>query len=76
MINKINKIKNILIKAIMFLILGIRPILGPPNCCKYIVTCTEYAEIQLKSKPFLQAIWLIIKRVFTCFPFVKSKEVF
>jgi len=55
-----------MIKAILkFLILGLRPLLGPA-VCKYEVGCTQYAINQLEKESLVKAIWLIIKRVISC----------
>lgn len=49
------------------LILSLRPFFGM-RCCRYTITCTQYAEHQLLTQPFWQAIWNIIKRVLSCQP--------
>jgi putative component of membrane protein insertase Oxa1/YidC/SpoIIIJ protein YidD len=51
--------------TLKFLILGLRPLLGPASC-RYEIGCTQYALNQLEEKRLVQAIWLIIKRVFSC----------
>ena len=60
-------------KILIFFIVGLRPLLGPAHC-KYAISCSEYALIQLKTKPLLKAIWLITKRICSCNPFTKPKE--
>lgn len=54
-----------------FLIMGIRPFLGPAHC-KFYPSCTQYALQQLAHKPFISALKLIVKRVFLCNPFTKN----
>lgn len=51
----------------IWLILGIRPLLGPA-ACRYQIGCTKYAIALLKTEPFLKAVWRIIKRVLSCNP--------
>lgn len=60
-------------KIILLFIKGIRPLLGPQGCCKYTITCTEYAEMQLKEKSLIPALWAIFKRVISCNPFTKVR---
>jgi putative component of membrane protein insertase Oxa1/YidC/SpoIIIJ protein YidD len=55
-------------KLLIYLILTLRPLLGPA-CCKFTVSCTQYAILQLKEKPTLPALWAIIKRLLSCNPF-------
>lgn len=62
---------RILNQLLIYLILGLRPLLGPPARCKFTVTCTQYAVLQLKEKPLFPAIWAIIKRLLACNPFTK-----
>jgi len=54
---------------LIFLIVGLRPLLGPPACCRYAVSCTEFAVFQLENEPFFKAIWNISKRLLSCHPF-------
>lgn len=42
-----------------------RPLLGPATC-KYPIGCTQYALEQLNEVPLSQALWNIVKRVFSC----------
>jgi len=63
-----NKIRNLIIKTIIFLIDTIRPTLGPPGCCIYPTTCREYAKAVLQQKFFFIAIPLIIFRIISCNP--------
>jgi len=68
---------NLIAKTIgyilIFLIRGLRPLLGPAHC-KYPISCTDYAEDTLKKESLLKAIWLITKRVLSCNPFMNPKE--
>ena len=57
---------------LIFLIRGLRPLLGPAHC-KYPVSCTNYAEDKLKNKYLFPALLLITKRVLLCNPFVNPK---
>jgi putative component of membrane protein insertase Oxa1/YidC/SpoIIIJ protein YidD len=55
-----------MIKAILrFLILGLRPLLGPARC-KYRVGCTQYTLNQLKKKPLIPALIASTKRILSC----------
>lgn len=62
----ITSFKNYLIYFFIALINIIRPLLGPPGCCRYYITCTRFAEEQLKTQPLLKAIKEIIKRLLSC----------
>lgn len=62
--------KNLLhwLKLILLnLILTLRPFFGM-RCCRYTITCTQYAEYQLHTQPFWLALWQITKRVLSCQP--------
>jgi len=73
---KISNIPRFLAKTIgfilIFMIQGLRPLLGPAHC-KYPISCTKYAVIQLKTKPLFTALWLITKRLISCNPFFDPK---
>ncbi len=69
-----NSSKNYCARFLIFLIKGIRPLLGSPGCCRYTVTCTDFAVQQLQEQPLHKAIWRISKRVLSCNPFCKPKE--
>ena len=61
-----NCMVNLIIKG---LIICIRPLLGPPGCCRFEISCSDYALMQLDDAPFFKAIPAIIKRVLSCNPF-------
>jgi putative component of membrane protein insertase Oxa1/YidC/SpoIIIJ protein YidD len=67
-------ITRLLSRLFIFLIQGIRPLLGGQGCCKYSVTCTQFAINQLKERPLHRALWHICKRVLSCNPFTKPIE--
>jgi putative component of membrane protein insertase Oxa1/YidC/SpoIIIJ protein YidD len=52
------------------LLLGLRPLLGPA-CCKFSVSCTDFAVLKLKEGPFFHALWEIIKRISRCQSFYR-----
>ena len=54
-------------KIIGFLIVGIRPLFGIAHC-KYAVSCTKFAVLQLEQKRLFAALWAIFKRVISCNP--------
>lgn len=58
---------SVMKKILMFLITGIRPLLGPA-ACKFPVGCTQYAIEQLEQKRLFEALWIIIKRLLLCSP--------
>jgi len=58
---------RLLNRAIIFLITGIRPLFGVAHC-KYAVSCTKFATIELQENSLLPALWAIIKRVCSCNP--------
>ena len=45
--------------------------LFPPSC-RYVPTCSEYAMIAFKRFGFWKGLWLSVKRVGRCHPFVKG----
>ena len=60
-----------IIRTILITILiGLRPLLGPA-CCKFSVSCTDFAVLKLKEGPLFHALWEIIKRLSRCQPFYK-----
>lgn len=71
---KKNYAKNYSARFLIFLIRGIRPLLGPPGCCRYTITCTNFAVQQLQEQPLHKALWRIGKRVLSCNPFCKPKQ--
>ena len=62
------KLRKIPGKIIYFLIIVMRPMLGPSHVCIYPVTCTNYAREQLQTKSLFIAIPLIVLRVLSCNP--------
>jgi putative component of membrane protein insertase Oxa1/YidC/SpoIIIJ protein YidD len=58
---------SLLNKAVIFLIVGLRPLFGTAHC-KYAVSCTKFATMQLQDNSLLPAIWAIVKRVLSCNP--------
>ncbi|MBS0635270.1 MAG: membrane protein insertion efficiency factor YidD [Verrucomicrobia bacterium] len=46
--------------------LCISPLVG--SCCRFEVTCSEYALKAFHELPFFQALWLTIKRIVKCNP--------
>jgi len=55
-------------RLLIFIITGLRPLFGFAQC-RYTVTCTQFALMQLKEKKMIPAIWAIIKRILSCNPF-------
>lgn len=55
-------------RLIMGCISVVRALLGPQGVCRYTITCTQYAEQQLKDMPLYKAIPNIIHRVLSCNP--------
>ncbi len=54
----------------MFVLRGTRPLLGNTHC-RYPLSCTHYALLQLKDQPLITALLRIIKRVLLCNPLYK-----
>lgn len=55
-----------------------RPILGSRGCCRYVVSCTDYAiillqDVQQFGTGIIHALNLIVKRVLSCHPFTRNK---
>lgn len=72
MMHYLGRAMSCLIREIfIFLIVGLRPLLGPPANCRYAFSCTDYAVFQLENEPFFKAIWNISKRLLSCHPFHK-----
>ncbi len=67
-------------QVVFFIFDAIRPILGPPGCCIYSITCRDYAKITLQKKPVYFAIPMIVLRILSCNPitalFLKWKKYF
>lgn len=61
------RITHILNTILIYTIKLIRPLLGPGNC-RYSISCTQYAYIQLETLPTHKALWAIMKRVISCAP--------
>jgi len=61
---------TIISQIVIFVISGLRPILGPAEC-RFPIGCTEYAIEKLKNEPFLKAFKAIFKRVLRCNPWSK-----
>lgn len=59
---------NLVSKFFIFLIQGLRPLLGPATC-KYELTCGKFAVYQLQTFPIHIALWAILKRIASCNPF-------
>ena len=59
---------SLLNKIVLLFIKALRPLVGYAEC-RYMVTCTQFAEHELREKGFLVAIWGIVKRVVRCNPF-------
>src|SRR5689334_18939077 len=54
-----------------YALIGLRPLLGQINC-KFEISCTRYAILQLQEKNFFKAVWFIIKRLLACNPFNRN----
>ena len=62
--------KNILLGLIEFYRKWISPLKSP--CCRYILTCSEYALIAVQRYGPWRGGWLAIKRILRCHPFHKG----
>ncbi len=58
-------------KVLIFLITSIRPLFGPAQC-RFTISCTKFAALQLQSKSFFSAIYAISKRVISCNPIISK----
>jgi len=58
-------------RVLAFLLAGLRPMLGPPARCRFTVSCTEFALLQLRERSLGRALWAIIKRLLSCHPFAR-----
>lgn len=50
-----------------------RPFLGSTSCCRFTISCSEFALIQLRTEPLHRAFWAIIKRLGSCHPFHRQQ---
>lgn len=50
------------------LVTCLRPLLGPPGCCRFELPCTQFAHMELSDKSFFKALWSIAKRIMICNP--------
>lgn len=50
---------------LIFLLRGLRPLLGPAYC-RFYISCTEFAIIQLQGQSLPKACWAITKRLLSC----------
>lgn len=44
---------------------------GTVHACRYPITCSEYARIQIEEKGFIKGGRLAIQRLLSCHPFAK-----
>ncbi|MCL4229200.1 membrane protein insertion efficiency factor YidD [Candidatus Dependentiae bacterium] len=51
--------------VLQFLIVGLRPLLGPATCI-YTPSCTTFALEQLEDEPLYRAFPAIVRRVLSC----------
>ncbi|HBL98791.1 TPA: hypothetical protein DDZ86_04070 [Candidatus Dependentiae bacterium] len=58
--------------TLIALIVTVRALLGPAGVCRYPVSCTRYACLQLEHEPLMRALFNITKRILSCNPFVRS----
>ena len=63
--------KVIINKVFIFFITGIRPLFGPAQC-RFTVSCTKFAILQLQEKSFFSAVYAIGKRVISCNPIISN----
>ena len=63
-----NYFKKFISFVLQFLIMSLRPLLGPPVHCVYALSCTKFALYQLQEEPLGKAVWAIIKRLLSCNP--------
>lgn len=65
--------KQLVVKAVMLFMLMVRKMfLIPQGSCRFIPSCTQYAEQALMEFPLYKAVVIIGKRVLRCHPFSKG----
>lgn len=64
---------NFIKQFLLDLILVLRPFFAPQGACRFLVSCTDFARIELEEKPFIRAVLSVSKRVLSCHPFSKIK---
>lgn len=71
-----------MIKKILLMVLAIyqnffsfilKNILGVGNCCRFEISCSEYAKISIQKYGVIQGGALTIKRLASCQPFYHGK---
>ncbi|OGB97378.1 hypothetical protein A3F06_02650 [candidate division TM6 bacterium RIFCSPHIGHO2_12_FULL_36_22] len=50
----------------------LRFFLGASGCCRFTITCMQYAKIELKERPIYIALYNIFKRLLACNPFTRN----
>lgn len=58
-------------KLALFFIAAYRTAISPlkPACCRYIPTCSDYAQHALNQHGMLRGGWLALRRLSRCHPF-------
>lgn len=64
----LNKIDRLVAHALCYIIVKLRPLLGPENVCPFSIGCTNFAIFNLENQPIPLAFWAILKRLLRCNP--------
>ena len=65
--------KHVLLSLIRFYQKNISPLRSP--CCRFIPTCSQYAQEAVEKYGALKGGWLALRRVLKCHPFHRQKSV-
>lgn len=52
----------------------LKQLLGVKSFCRYSLTCSEYAKVQIEKEGAIKGLGLAIKRILSCQPFSKKYE--
>ncbi|MBI2344905.1 membrane protein insertion efficiency factor YidD [Candidatus Dependentiae bacterium] len=63
-----HKADRYIARALCWLLIKSRPLLGPENICPFTIGCTNFAIFNLENQPIPQAFWAISKRLLICNP--------
>gem|GEM_PF-1691687 len=64
----LNSVDRSIAAVLIWSIIQIRPLLGPPGICPFVIGCTEFAIIALETRSTPLATLIITKRLLMCNP--------
>lgn len=64
----LHTIDRLIASILCYMIVKLRPLLGPEDVCPFAIGCTNFAIFNLEIQPTPLAFWAIFKRLLTCNP--------